>query len=103
MASWLGFGEERPAFFVWGDIFRAFDMVITDRWKHPAAYESEFLAAERMRDLALEAIPLLREAGEPLSRMPAPDPGRLKGMEHGEALFTFIGDVTNVLRRHTVD
>ncbi|MDY6794508.1 MAG: hypothetical protein SWK76_04395 [Actinomycetota bacterium] len=103
MASWLGFEEERPAFFVWGDVFRVFDMVITDRREHPAAYESEFLAAERMRDLALEVIPLLRETGEPLSRMPAPDPGRLKGMEHGEALIMYMGDVTNVLRRYTVD
>jgi hypothetical protein len=76
-------------------------MVISDRREHPAAYENEFLSAERMRDLALEVVPMLRKAGEPLSHMPAPDPRRLKGAEHGEALIAFLDNVAKVLRRYT--
>lgn len=75
MASSLGPGKRTPAFFVWGDVFHAFHAVITDRRARPEACGDEFLAAERMRDLAAEVVPLLRGAGEPLSRLPYPGPG----------------------------
>ena len=101
MAVSLGLEKRLPVFLVWGDVFRAFDMVISDRREHQATYEKEFLTAERMRDLALEVVPMLRKAGEPLSHMPAPDPRRLKGAEHGEALIAFLDNVAKVLRRYT--
>lgn len=103
MAASLGLENEHPVFLVWGDVFRAFHMVISDRRENPLAYENESLAAERMRGLALEVIPLLRKAGTPLSLIPAPDPRKLKGAEHGEALMEFLEDVMEVLRRCTVD
>ncbi len=101
VATSLGLGRRRPVFFVWGDIFCAFDMVISDRRRHQAEYANEFLAAERMRDLAVDVIPRLRNAGEPLSRTPAPDAGRLKGAEHKDALVAFLDNVANVLRIYT--
>lgn len=103
VAASLGLARKRPVFFVWGDVFHAFDMVISDRRKHQAAYMDEFLSAEKMRDLALEVVPLLRKAGAPLSRMPAPDSRRLKGAEHKEALMEFMDRVKNILKRYTIE
>ncbi|MDD3717529.1 MAG: hypothetical protein PHP28_02555 [Actinomycetota bacterium] len=103
VAASLGLGEKLPAYFVWGDVFRAFDMVVSDWWGNQEAYENEFLAAERMRDLAAEVVPMLRGAGEPLSRIPFPDPGKLKGAEHTEALVSFMDNLADVLRSHTLD
>lgn len=99
----LGLAEKLPAYFVWGDVFRAFDMVVSDWWGNREAYENEFLAAERMRDLAAEVVPMLRGAGESLSRIPFPDPGKLKGAEHEEALVSFVDNLADVLRSHTLD
>jgi hypothetical protein len=101
VAASLGLGKKLPAYFVWGDVFRAFDMVISDRWTQQETYENDFLAAERMRDLAVEAVPMIRGAGAPLARTPFPDPARLKGAEHAEALVSFMDNVADVLRSHT--
>lgn len=101
VAASLGLGKKLPAYFVWGDAFRAFDMVISDRWTRQETYENDFLAAERMRDLAVEVVPMLREAGEPLSRIPFPDPGKLKGAEHEEALVSFLDSVADILGSYT--
>jgi len=101
MAASLGLGRKLPAYFVWGDVFRAFDMVISDWWENREAYENEFLSAERMRDLMVEIVPLLRNAGEPLSRLPAPDARMLKGAEHVEALMAFLDRVMDVLKSCT--
>jgi hypothetical protein len=101
VADSLGLEKERPAFFVWGDIFCAFNLILSDWREHAAKYSNEFLSAERMRDLALEAVPVLRKAGEPLSRIPFPDPGNLEGVEHTEALVGFLGRVSDVLMRYT--
>jgi hypothetical protein len=102
MAASLGLGRKRPVFFVWGDVFRAFDMVISDWWDNQEAHSSGFLSVERMRDLMAEIVPMLRNAGEPLSRLPAPDAGRLQGLEHKEALVAFLDSVVKVLRLHTI-
>ncbi|MBN2025316.1 MAG: hypothetical protein JW854_00940 [Actinobacteria bacterium] len=101
MAASLGLSGKPPVFFVWGDIFRAFDMVVSDWWENREAYKNEFLSAERMRDLTAEIIPRLRNAGEPLSRLPAPDARMLKGAEHVEALMAFLDRVLDVLRSYT--
>ncbi|RJP32840.1 MAG: hypothetical protein C4536_05395 [Actinobacteria bacterium] len=103
MAASLGLGRKRPVFFVWSDVFRAFDMVISDWRKHRDAYENEFLSAERARDLMVGIVPMLRNAGEPLLRLPAPDTGRLKGEEHKEALIAFLDSVMKILRSYTID
>jgi hypothetical protein len=103
VAASLGLGRKRPVFFVWGDVFRALDMIISDWRMHQAEYTDGFLSAERMRDLALKVVPMLRKAGEPLSRLPAPDPRRLKGTEHKEALMEFVDSVIDVLRLYTID
>ncbi len=101
VAASLGLARKRPAYFVWGDIFRAFDKVISDRRRHQAEYANGFLAAERMRDLAVDVVPLLRKAGEPLSRIPFPGPGNLKGAQHEEALVAFLDSVVEVLQGYT--
>jgi hypothetical protein len=100
IAASLGLGKKRPVFFVWGDIFCAFDKVISDWREHQEKYANEFLSAERMRDLAGVAVPMLRRAGEPLSRIPFPDPGTLKGAQHTEALVAFMDDAVDVLKRY---
>jgi hypothetical protein len=102
VAASLGLGKKRPAFFIWGDVLRAFDMVMSDRWTRQETYENVFLAAERMRDLAVEVIPMLRRAGQPLSRIPFPDPARLKGAEHTEALIAFLDQAAAILERYTI-
>jgi hypothetical protein len=103
VAASLGLGRKRPVFFVWGDIFCAFDMVISDWREHPSQYADEFLSAERMRDLTAIVVPMLRKAGEPLSRMPAPDLKRQKGSEHTEALMDFMDRVMSILEHNTIE
>ncbi len=103
IAASLGLGRRQPVFFVWGDIFCAFDMVISDWRRHRAEYTDEFLAAERMRDLTAKVVPMLRKAGEPLSRMPASDFKRQKGTEHKEALMEFMDRAKNILKRYTIE
>jgi hypothetical protein len=102
VAASLGLGRKRPVFFVWGDIFSAFHAVVSDWRAHQAEYMNDFLSSERMRDLAAVVIPLLRGAGEPLSRMPAPDARKLKGTEHREALMDFLDRAEEVVERYTV-
>lgn len=58
------------------------------------------MVAERMRDLARRVVPLLRGAGEPLSRLPAADPRRLKGGEHRHALISFLESAMHISRRY---
>ena len=48
-------------------------------------------------------VPLLRNAGEPLAHLPAPDAGKPKAVEHEEALVAFLDRVTGTLRLHTID
>lgn len=103
IAASLGLGRKRPVFFIWGDIFCAFDMVISDWREHQVEYTDEFLSAERMRDLTARVVPMLRKAGEPLSRMPAPDLRRQKGAEHKEALVVFMNRAKDVLKRYTIE
>jgi hypothetical protein len=103
MAASLGLGRKLPVFFIWGDIFCAFNMVISDWRKHQAEYMDEFLSAERMRDLTAKVVPMLRKAGEPLSRMPAPDLRKQKGIEHKEALVVFMNRAKDILRRYAIE
>jgi hypothetical protein len=77
--------------------------VISDWREHQAKYADGFLAAERMRDLTVRVVPMLRNAGEPLSRMPAPDVARQKGMEHKEALMEFMDRALSILKRYTIE
>lgn len=100
MAASLGLGKRLPVFFAWSDVYSALYMVYADWEEHRDAYADEFLSAERMRDLARHVVPLLRGAGEPLSRLPAVDPRRLKGSEHRHALISFLEGAMHVLRRY---
>ena len=103
VAASLGLGRKRPVFFVWGDVFCAFSLLVSDWRGHQVEYQSDFLSAERMRDLTVEIVPMLRKAGEPLSRLPVPDIKRQKGEEHKEALMMFVDQSQNVLRRFTFE
>ncbi len=102
VATSLGLRKRRPAFFAWGDVYLAFHLVVSDWRTHRAEYMNGFLSAERMRDLAVEVVPTLRKAGEPLSRVPFPDPGKLKGAQHEEVLMDFMEQATVILARHTI-
>lgn len=103
VAASLGLGRKRPVFFVWGDVFCAFYLLVSDWRGHQVEYQSDFLSAERMRDLTVKVVPLLRKAGEPLSRLPVPDIKRQKGQEHKEGLLSYLDQVTDVLARFTVE
>jgi hypothetical protein len=103
VAASLGLGRKRPTFFVWSDVFCAFHLVVSDWRNNHEAYQSDFLAAERMRDLTVKVVPMLRKAGEPLSRMEAPDIKRQKGVEHKEALILFMNQCQEVLKRFTIE
>jgi len=99
VATSLGLGPKRPAFVAWGDVFCAFYSVLEDLRTHQDEYRDEFLASERMRDLILKVVPMLRNAGEALSRLPAPDVKRQAGPEHGKALRVFLVQDGRVLAR----
>ena len=103
IAASLGLGRKRPVFFVWGDVFCAFYLLASDWRRHQVEYQSDFLSAERMRDLTVQIVPMLRKAGEPISRVPVPDIKRQKGEEHKEALLTFLNQSQDVLRRFTIE
>lgn len=103
MAASLGLGKKRPVFIVWGDVFCALYLVVSDVWKHKEEYKNDFLSAERMRDLTARVVPMLRGAGDPLSEMPVPDVQRLKGAEHKEALIALLERCFDVLKRFTVE
>jgi len=89
-AQSLAIEGERPVFLVWGDVYRAFNLVLKDIKDHPEEYENEFLAAERMRNLTNEVVSLLRNAGKPLSQLPVPNIERQKGTEHQEKLLLYL-------------
>ncbi len=97
LAASLGLGGSPPAFFAWGDVFRAFDMVVSDWWENREAYENGFLSAERMRDLMAQVVPMLTNAATQLARLPVLDAGRLRGTEYAEALRDFLDTVANIL------
>lgn len=90
--------RERPVFLVWGDIYRAYHLVLKDVWDHPEEYDNAFLAAERMRDLTGEVVSLIRNAGEPLSQLPEPDIARQRGVEHQERLLRYLKAAAERLR-----
>ncbi|NPV59160.1 MAG: hypothetical protein HPY75_05795 [Actinobacteria bacterium] len=96
----LGLEGELPAFFAWGDVFLAFHLVASDWERNKEKYADDFLAAERMRDLAARVVPLLGKAGGPLSRLPFPVPGALKGMEHARALMDFLQQAADILQSY---
>ena len=102
-AASLRLGRKRPVFFVWGDVFCAFYLLVSDWRGHQVEYQSDFLSAERMRDLSVKIVPLLRKAGEPLSEVPIPDIKRQKGQEHKEALLSYLDQVTDVLSSFTIE
>ncbi len=97
IAASLGLGKKRPAFLVWGDIFCAFHLVISDWQEHQREYEKDFLSAERMRDLTVRVVPMLRNSGEPLAHLPVPDIKRQKGIEHEEGLIEYLKRVVLAL------
>ncbi len=102
VAASLGLGRKLPVFLAWSDVFAAFHAVYVDWEEHRDSYADEFLRAERMRDLAQRVVPLLRESGEPLSRLPAADPRRLRGGEHRDALLSFLEGAMRVLLRYSL-
>lgn len=102
VAGSIGLKDGHPAFFAWGDVFLAFHLVISDWERNREKYADDFLAAERMRDLAARVVPLLGKAGKPLSRLPFPVPGMLKGTEHTRALKEFLRQVVDILQSHMV-
>lgn len=96
VAGFLGLDGEPPAFFARWGVFLAFHLVISDWEGHREKYADDFLAAERMRDLAARVAPPLGKAGRPLSRLSFPAPGMLKGTEHARALKEFLQQVAPI-------
>ncbi len=98
MASVLGWStDELPVFLAWPDIFLAYHMIFSDWREHSEDYRKEFFQAERMRDLAVKVVPLIREAGEPLSLLATPDISRLKGLQHKDKLVSFLREAMSVI------
>jgi DNA-binding transcriptional ArsR family regulator len=96
-AESLAIEGEWPVFLVWGDVYRAYYLVLKDIQEHPEEYDDRFLAAERMRELTPEVVSLLRNSGEPLSQLPVPDIERQKGAEHQEKLLQYMGSAAEKL------
>jgi len=102
MARSLGLEEKLPAFLVWGDIYCAFFLVVSDYAEHEDEYEDDFLSAERIRNLTIEIVPLLRNAGVPLSQIPTPDVEKQSGDEHKDRLIEYLRKVLRVLSELTL-
>lgn len=102
LAPGLGLEGEPPAFFVWSDIYYSFFLAVSDYLENRKAYESDFLSIERMRDLTVKVVPLLRNAGQALSRLSVPDVKRQSGTEHKNNLVDYLIRVLDVLRESTL-
>jgi hypothetical protein len=98
MARALGIKQERPVFFVWGDIYCAFDLVLSDRILRDETREGGFLSLERFRDLTAPVVNLLRNAGDPLSRLKVPDIKKQREQEHRDRLIQYLIEVTDILK-----
>ncbi len=101
MARALGLEEELPAFFVWSDIYDALYLVVSDYTQHEDDYADEFLSAERMLNLTVKVVPLLRNAGEALSQLPVPNIKKQSGSQHKEKLIAYLRHVASVLSELT--
>jgi hypothetical protein len=101
MARTLSLEDELPMFFVWGDIFDALYSVVTDCEQHQDDYSDEYLSAERMMNLTVEVVPLLRNAGEALSHLPVPNIKKQSGSQHKEKLIDYLRNVAGVLSGFT--
>lgn len=97
MTRSLGLEEELPAFFVWGDIYDALYLVVSDYAQHEDDYADEFLSAERMLNLTVKVVPLLRNAGGALSQLPVPNTKRQSGSQHMDKLIEYLQEVVGVL------
>ncbi len=100
-ARTFGLKGTLPAFCVWPDIYYAYFLVISDFSAHRDEYDDDFLSAERMRDLTLEVVPLLRNAYEALAQLTVPDVKRQVGNEHKNNLIQYLKKVIGELREVT--
>ena len=98
MAKTLGLPVELPVFFVWGDIYFAYYLLISDCIMNVESHQDDFLSAERMRNLTVKIVPLLRNSGEPLSQLAMPDIKRQSGIEHKDKLLDYMTRVLHELR-----
>jgi len=84
--------------FKWADIFKAFDDSISTINDIGAKGLGGVLKVEAFICLSERITPLIRGAGEPLKKVPAPDPLKLKRPDGEEEIFDFIEKAMNVIR-----
>lgn len=87
-----------PVYFKWADIFKAFDDSISTINDIGAKGLGGVLKVEAFICLSERITPLIRGAGEPLKKVPAPDPLKLKRPDGEEEIFDFIEKAMNVIR-----
>ena len=77
---------ELPVFIAWSDIYLAYHLVFSDWREHQDKYQKEFFQAERMRELSIKVVPLIRVAGVPLAQLKVPEISGQKGLQHRDRL-----------------
>lgn len=103
IAKTLDLRNSRPVFFVWADIFRAFYMVMRDFVINGSTDGGSLMDIERARDLTVQIAPLLRNAGEPLTRIDIPDIRKRGGTQNIEDLRDFLSRVTSTIEAFAVE
>jgi hypothetical protein len=99
IAQSLGLKDSRPVFFVWADIYRVIFRVLEDIRSNDEKWSSPFFSAERAKNLAVEAAPIIRGSGVPLEHVKLPDISRAQGNETVLVLKEFLAEVLATISR----
>jgi hypothetical protein len=94
--------KQVPVFFDWAGIYKVYRDAVSTLDKISGLGEREVLAIEAAMDLSARIVPVIRDAGEPLSDVPAPDAARVRGKEGASELLVFLQEAMGVLREFTV-
>lgn len=87
-----------PVYFNWADVYRAFADAIETLDEIAIKEPGNVLRVEACVDLSERIVPLIRGAGEPLKKVVAPDPVKLKRLGGEEEILAFIEKAMRVLR-----
>lgn len=103
VASSMGIGGTRPVYFVWGDIYRALDLISKDEVVSWDVDGGGLKSIEAARELTTKVTPLIRNAGEPLSHEATPDISRQAGKESISGLKDYVSKALNIIRSFVVE
>jgi len=93
---WSTESRNVPVFLNWADIFRAFEYAMATLNEIATKKSGNVLKVEACIDLSERIVPLIRGAGEPLKKVAAPDPVKLKRPGGEDEIISFIEKALSV-------